>query len=404
MATSVAGNTVKEDLVFGYDTGHGAASNHRGTRHSPGEPTVNLLPSGPATGTGDFTRQGAHVEGFSYTKATNYKGRADVHKIYCNPSGNAADPYADYGGQYHKSGGSAVGDVYALSFDFYVSKGTNTPSLQLAYANGYKSPTSSGAASLSAITDTSLGDGWTRRTTIATITIAGNTHWRFRLATSGNETEAYLDNFQIELKSHATPFVDGTRSATQSLIDLKEATTINIPNLSFDSTGQPEFDGTNDYIQNNSYTKHQQNTGTLEVVVRPTIVSGNRYVAGVGGTTTYGATRTIRINSGTFGIITYGSATQDWGGVATATANQYQHVVATWSGTSLQLYVNNVLYSATKTGVVSPLGTNLTVGRPPWSAGSYYAGSVDIFKQYSQVLSPQQVEQNYNVYKNRFNI
>jgi hypothetical protein len=221
---------------------------------------------------------------------------------------------------------------------------------------------------------------------------------------SGNRGTSYSRKHSLEFNPIKTPFINGARSSTQALIDLKKATTLDISTTSFSSIGQPEFDGTNDYIQNNSYTKHQQNTGTLEVVVRPTIVSGNRYVAGVGGTTTYGATRTIRINSGTFGLITYGSATQDWGGVATATANQYQHVVATWSGTSLQMYVNNVFYSATRTGIVSPLGTNLTVGRPPWAASSYYAGSVDIFKQYSQVLSPQQVEQNYNVYKNRFNI
>ena len=57
------------------------------------------------------------------------------------------------------------------------------------------------------------------------------------------------------------PFVNGTRSSTASLIDLKETTDIDVSNVSFDSTGQPTFDGTSDYI---SKTRRQY---TAEVLV-----------------------------------------------------------------------------------------------------------------------------------------
>ena len=399
MATVVAGNTVKENLMFAYDTGHGVASNQGGTRHSPGEPTVNLLPSGPATGTGDFTRQGSHVEGFTYSKATNYKGRADVHKMYCNPTGNAADPYADFGGQYHKSGGSAVGDVYALSFDFYVSKGSNKPSLQLAYANGYKLPSSAQAASLSAVTDTYLGAGWTRRTTIATITIAGNTHWRFRLSTSGNETEAYLDNFQIELKSHATPFVDGTRSATQSLIDLKEATTINIPNLSFDSTGQPEFDGTDDVINTGMFTSRNPTYEplTIEAIVKSDTTANARMWLDA---TNNGTNQRLycALPSSTSSSSPMGVQASAWS-ISTPQNTDFHHIVITMNGTTCQLYLDGVAHSSkayTSYGLQS-----INIGG---RNGYRWIGKIPVVRMYRKALTIDEITQNYNVYKNRFNI
>ena len=45
-----------------------------------------------------------------------------------------------------------------------------------------------------------------------------------------------------------SPYVKGTRSSTASLIDLKRATNIDVSNVSFDSTGQPTFDNTDDRI------------------------------------------------------------------------------------------------------------------------------------------------------------
>ncbi len=397
-------NIIKDGLVFGYDTGYGVADNNTATRFYPGENTVNILPSGPAIGTGDFSRQAAHNESFTYSKITNYRGRADVHKLYINPTGNTADPYADFGGQYHKSGGSAVGDVYALSFDFYVAKGNNPPGLSTSYGNGYKSPSSSGAASLGTNIDVDLGDGWTRRTRIATITTAGNTWWRFGCNTNGNETEVYIDNVQIELKSHATPFVDGTRSSTQSLIDLKRTTDIDVSNVSFDSTGQPDFDGTSDYINITNYTQHQSSTGTIEAVVKLDTISGNRYIFGAGGTSTYGASRALRVNSGNWGIVTYGSANEDWGTGVAASTTDWQHVAFGWDGTTVYFYINGVRTSTVRSGLVTPLGSVLRVGMPPWGIGSASDGEIPIIKHYSRVLTEAEMKQNYNAYKNRFNI
>jgi len=242
MSASANPDIVDDGLVFLYDTDDG--------KSYKGEPTENLVPVGDRTLTTVLQRQSWHIAEWTYSLETNINGRADVLKIYINPTGSeSSQPYADFGFQAYKSGGSQVGDVYAITFDYYVTKSTNTPSLIVAYANGYKSPTSASAASLGTITTTDLGNGWVRATRIATITTAGNTHWRFGLSSNYNETEVYVDNFQVELKSHATPFVDGTRSATQGLLDRTGNTTIDLSNVSFDSNAQmTAFDGTDDYI------------------------------------------------------------------------------------------------------------------------------------------------------------
>ena len=59
----------------------------------------------------------------------------------------------------------------------------------------------------------------------------------------------YYRNMQFEHnKSHHTPFVDGTRSSTQSLIDLKKTIDINVDDASFDSDARLSFDGTDDRL------------------------------------------------------------------------------------------------------------------------------------------------------------
>ena len=418
MATIGGPNTEKDNLVFGYDTGYGVADNSTTTRFYPGEPSVNLLPSGPAAGTGDFSRQAAHNESFTYSKVTNYRGRADVHRLYINPTGNTADPYADFGGQYHKSGGSAVGDVYALSLDFYVNKGINKPSLSSIYANGYKSPSSAGAASLSVNNDVDLGDGWTRRTRIATITTAGNTWWRFGCNTNGNETEVYIDNVQIELKSHATPFVNGTRSSTQSLIDLKRTADIDISTVSFDSTGQPTFDGTDDKIVIADQTSIDEYTYETVVKINNSDSSysgfGSNYKSDASGYSGVGNGWVLRLDpSGNFQVYTKNNSTTlinpiNISGFRASNSNKYIHLVYTYEDGSNKIYLNGVLQQ-TGTGLSGETASDSTliIGAYSWGIPSqtyYLNGHQPVAKLYSTAFSAEEVKQNYNAYKNRFGI
>jgi len=185
------------------------------------KPIENLVPSGGRTGDSALPRQSYHIRAWTYSIVQNFVGRDSVIRLYINPPGtDSTAPYADYGFYAYKSGGSQVGDVYTISMDYYVAQGSSSPAITIAYANGYKNPTSANAASFGSATITDLGNGWYRRTQSATITTAGNTWWRGGLGSNNIETEAYIDNIQIELNSVATPFVDGTRSQNTAWKDI----------------------------------------------------------------------------------------------------------------------------------------------------------------------------------------
>lgn len=54
---------------------------------------------------------------------------------------------------------------------------------------------------------------------------------------------------QIELNTHRTPYVDGTRSATQGRLDLAGYNTLDLGNMSFDTNAQMYFNGVDDYAK-----------------------------------------------------------------------------------------------------------------------------------------------------------
>ena len=416
MGVDLGPNKVNDGLVFGYDTGYGVADNSTATRFFPGEPTTNLVPSGQSTGTSVFQRQGYHVEVFTYSQITDYRGRPNVHKLYINPT--TSNPYADFGGQYYKSGGSVVGDVYTISFDYYTTKGTGTPGMAVVYANGYKTPTSSEAASLSSATVIDLENGWKRKTQTATITTAGNSWFRLGLNSNSVETEVYIDNFQVELNSHATPFSDGTRSSTQSLIDLTKTRDIDVSNVSFDSTGQPTFDGTDDHI--NLPTSLIDNLNTTQLTVEAVVYhtswgssSGSRPYIANWNTWSPGNQKGFILR--TYTTSQYPSFWYCWGANYTnitastqMNLNQYYHVVGVFKKDSYaKIYVNGVEAGSSTTGtgnnLVYDTSTGTRIGYGTINTGRM-VGNIPVAKIYSQALTAAEVKQNFNAHRKRFNL
>ena len=62
--------------------------------------------------------------------------------------------------------------------------------------------------------------------------------------TSGGIVTIQISNLQVEVKSHATPFVNGTRSTTDGLKDLSgNANHADLSNASYDSSALIDYDG-----------------------------------------------------------------------------------------------------------------------------------------------------------------
>jgi len=206
--------------------------------------------------------------------------------------------------------------------------------------------------------------------------------------------------------------VQSSRSSTQSLIDLKKSTNIDLSNVSFDSTGQPVFDGTDDYITLTSNPHYQLNAGSWEFVVKFDLVHDNE-------TSTY---RQLYIQESSIWIGQYydkigidiAKDTGSWfdgnGGLVTSSqvgpvvSGQYYHVVMTWDGTNAKGYLNGELGFTT---AISGL-TSIRNGAAPRGIGQRSSnplyGHLPITKLYTEALTADEVTQNFNAYKNRFNI
>jgi hypothetical protein len=82
--------------------------------------------------------------------------------------------------------------------------------------------------------------------------IASNTYSFISYWFPQGSTDKYdidMADFQVEIKSHATQYTLSSRSATESLIDLKRTSTIDLSNMTFDTTAHPYImSGTTNHI------------------------------------------------------------------------------------------------------------------------------------------------------------
>ena len=211
------------------------------------------------------------------------------------------------------------------------------------------------------------------------------------LNTAGDKI--YFTAPQFEQKGHATPFVNGTRSATQGLLDLTNNTTINLSNVSFDSNAQMVFDGTDDYTSlGNPTALRDLTSGTIETVYYRDASSGTYQMvftdAGSDLEITY-LGNTLQFYIGNSGL-SYTHAVTD----------QWFNVVGTWGSGFKKLYINGAeVASGTNTGTDTGNRDRYVGGR---GANFPFNGEIPIAKIYNKALTASEVLQNYNATKGRF--
>jgi hypothetical protein len=228
--------------------------------------------------------------------------------------------------------------------------------------------------------------------------IIGFTVW-YNNGTNNTNHFIKVSNVQIEKIAHATPFVNGTRSSTASLIDLKRTTSINVSNLSFDSTGQPAFDGTDDILNTGLLSGRNPATDpfTIEAIVKSDTTSGNHMWLDVNGN---GSNQRFYCAHASVGSSTpMGIQNSGWSHSIPQDTN-YHHYVITMNGSTATLYNNGTSHSS-KSYTSYTLPNNIQAGG---RSGYRWVGKIPVFKIYNQALTPDQVKQNYNAYKKRFNI
>jgi hypothetical protein len=404
MATNGGGKIIRDGLVFGYDSGYGVANNNTATRFYRGEPTENkILNVGVnAVGwsehgwSGSFVTTSDHENTFELTSTNGWHNATFNHGVSTGTV-NVSFEYKLKSKQTTGIWGFVLNGTHLGSYTNWIGSlnSTNLPSL----------------------TEWKTFSG----------TYTGNGDTKLAIGLRGNDSQGltdtmYVRNLQVENKDHQTPFTIGTRSSTNSLIDLTKPTDdysisslIYVGDISFDSTGQPTFDGTNDGINLGDQSNFDFTNGicSIEAIVKfpSSWTGGSQYPNLI----SKGASAGWDTNGWSlFGFRDWGGK-KSWGfGMRNGSTNRivsrnnvaedvFWHIVATLDGTTMRLYENGVEVS-TNTQTINPAEntTNVYIGRGPNS--QYFPGDLPVSKIYSRTLSPEQIEQNYKVYKNRFDL
>ena len=396
-------NIVKDDLVFGYDTGYGVANNETTTRFYPGEPTVNyvtdssLLQNGwngsyslidSATKSFQFNVSSFHTDGAGWRSfmwdMRSHNGSAVTISATIEVPDDSPGTFAwvMMGQGNSGSGGTTTATYlgYSATSERYYKSTRNTERI-----------TWSGTIGNTGTANQPNG-------------IIGFTVW-YNGGTSGTNHFIKVSNVQIEKIAHETPFVNGTRSVTASLIDLKRTTSIDVSNVSFDSNAQPDFDGTDDKINGPNFNLEGMSTSTLEAIIYMDDLGGshNSYsiFGGVATGTRHGY-HEIR-NSGSGWKMTHWTSANGWRYANTAlSAGQYYHVVWVWNGLNLYWYLNGEADGNYTFSTFSPYSLGFTtIGS--FGTERFMDGKIPVAKVYDTNLSAAEIKQNFNAYKNRFN-
>lgn len=405
MGTVAGPNIIDDALVVAYDTGYGIADNNTATRFYPGKPTTNLNadPYHSTKSAGD-----------TVTLAT-WGGDTGVGSFEVNTSPPG-------GGMmfinHNTSTAAGGGGVYT---DFPTTRYTLTNGVTYTRSWWAKADDERSASahicSCNRDSDNtyivgsnvSLKTYWQIYTHTFTYTGPTSNDWQFRHIIY-DASKVYIANVQLEVGNLVSPFVDGTRSNTASLIDLKRTTDISLGNMSFDSTGQLEMDGTNDYVDLGTDIEiADMNQGwTAEYVVNTDSASTLQHFNGCEEDVHNAGW--LALHNSKMSVWDRGANVWKYGDTVFASDTWYHVVFVQETGTSMQFYVNGVAEggdhaSFTWTADKSAFFARY-IGRYEYNGGysRYWNGHIPITRLYSKPLTAAEIKQNYNAFKKRFDI
>jgi hypothetical protein len=311
------------------------------------------------------------------------------------------------------STGISASTTYTFSVQYQKLSGTPTLRFQIQAYNGatYLSTISFPTTAQLGITDI---DGW--QTAKITITTPASTNRILWFMQDGDDYTAYthsfmLANVQCEQQSFATPFVWGTRSNTQAILDLTGLDIITATSLTYLSDGSFTFNGSNNYLTISTFASKPTTAITCESWIKPTkptvtgtirggsISSTNSMYLGIIDSTDGGVTFSLH-----WANQTSVSRIQSWNG--NVPNNAWSHIVGTYDGTIMRAYLNGVqIYAEAQTGTIPDATYVLgTYGLGLTDGVHNFNGLLPLSRIYNRALSATEVAQNFNAIRGRYGI
>ena len=401
---------VQENLIFGYDTGRNPSSTFderfQKRRHYKGKPMTNFFPDGHfPNGTDMASENGSN----SQNDIVLLENPGDSPYVLRQSMGSASTEY-----QINLTTELSASTTYCMS-GWYAESSNYSGSSRMFHARAHSSSgshISTGAGVYNVIKTKRVG-GLLWKFAFLTISTpsdySNNFNWYVGYNSDSYSGYRYYTNLKLEQGTGPTPYHAGQRTSTNSLIDFKKITTLDLANVSFDSDGLVDFDGSNDTIDMGGFDI-QNRDYSVEVVYKT-----DSTTTGQGIITDY---------QYSWWMMWIDSNNQlNWRHKKTdannfllrspnAVGSGYHHIVFAFKlDTGAKMYIDGVLVASNNFvdgfGLASPRGPryvgHLRTGAPG-SPGSYFNGKIPVVKIYQKTLSENEVKQNFSAYSRRFNI
>jgi hypothetical protein len=263
-----------------------------------------------------------------------------------------------------------------------------------------------GAGSLGSNRSVSMGDGWSRGEVIwfDTTTRSDGKYWAINPATATLNVPIVIfwaGPFKEDRNdsTFVSPYINGTRSDTQALVDLTNRNTITTSSLTYVSDGTFSFNGSTNFISANFVGN--TSAFTHEVFIRPTDVSKDQMYIGYGAAIPH----YVRIvNSRAFISVATTVTQRTFHDPQVLSNNTNYHIVSTYNGVQLKIYVNGVLStSAVINEALGSWGID-RIGRWLDADQRAFVGTIFNLKSYNRELSETEVLQNFNALRGRYGL
>ena len=412
MATSGGPKTEKEGLIFGFDNGYKVADTSTSTRFFKGKTTTNLYDSIDNTQTLRSPRTSHFWNGKKWIVNSSYThpgvpGPKGVYlgKVFKFTSGALSSTWSGNSyGYMLRDISTTNGITHTQSAGIYASEDCDLTSIPSTIEQE-----SSGESTVSghpASYDLTNKGTWQR---IAKKAVADD---QVRFITlyprKHGVTDGSFSGFfmwaapQVIEGAVPTPYLEtGTsRSATEGLIDLKKSTNIDVSNISFDTTGLPTFDGTDDYIDLPNDLGYSNAVSVFAIFKSNGTPTGGYHIICGGQELEISVPTAGQLRTGVYTTARYvnnlGSGLSD---------GNYHYIGFTYSGNTKTAYIDGISVGTQSTsGTLTNSFSNRRIGRFGSSSTYYINGELPVYTVFNRALTAEEVKENFNAYRKRFDI
>lgn len=212
---------------------------------------------------------------------------------------------------------------------------------------------------------------------------------------------------QLELKDHATKFSPTlTRSSTQGLFDrTRNHTSIDLSNVSFNSSGKMTFDGSNDYITFSPGPSFTNNV-TWSCWFKTSTQQTNRYLLAMAKNLSGNNGLDLCFQGGDVASYINGSSSFIYLNHPTNYYdNQWHMLTVTYNGTNAVLYYDGVAVNSGPFTQLIDIEATRKFNVGSWANnGSGIVGDIDVVQVYNRGLTASEVSQNYNAHRRKFGV